>query len=115
MTAKVNTAGRNNLYRAPSSSLSKSAHRGSLPCHHFCFVIIFWDKVSCRPGWSLTCYVAQDGLELLFLLRLSPKSWDYRYSACPYSQLMLHKGWNPGLTHTTLPTKPHPLAYLMRL
>ena len=42
-------------------------------CVYVCF-----KTVSCSPGWPQTCYVAEDGLELLILLLLPLRSKDYR-------------------------------------
>lgn len=33
----------------------------------------------CIPGWHRTCVVAKDDLELLVLVFLPPKCWDYRH------------------------------------
>ena len=38
---------------------------------------IFVKVISC-PGWSQTCYVAKDDLELLIFLPLPLQYWDYR-------------------------------------
>lgn len=41
------------------------------------FLLVFWDKVSCIPGWPPTHYVAEGDLELLIFLPRLPKSWEF--------------------------------------
>lgn len=53
------------------------------PC--FCS---FWARVSCSPGWSWTCYVAEAGLEFLVLLALPFRTWDRRH-VLPHPPLCL--------------------------
>lgn len=38
----------------------------------FYFILFYCDMASCIPVWSLTHYVAKDGLELPILLSPSP-------------------------------------------
>ena len=40
---------------------------------------VFWDRVSCSPGWPQTHYVAEDDLELLTLCPPLPKCEEYRH------------------------------------
>lgn len=40
--------------------------------------VLFCFEISCIPGWSQTCQVVDDDLELLILLSPPPKYYDYR-------------------------------------
>lgn len=45
-------------------------------------IVIFFERVSYSLGWSKTQYEAEDGLELVILLPVPLKYWDY--SCCPH-------------------------------
>lgn len=42
-----------------------------------------FDRISCIPDWSRSCYVAEDNAEVLIALLLLPKCWDYDYRCVP--------------------------------
>ena len=48
-------------------------------CLCLCLFSVSLSSVSCSSSWSWTCYLAEDGLELLFLLPPSSKCWYFRH------------------------------------
>lgn len=53
-----------------------------LPPHLHC--VYFWNRFLCNSGWPWPSYVPKVGLELLILLPLHLKGWDYRQMPpCP--------------------------------
>jgi hypothetical protein len=85
---------------------------GTAPSIHH----VFWDSVSCSPGWPQTCFIAEDDFELLILLPTSPKVRDYKcVPLCPvYSVQGINPGlWMPSKHSTgwaTAPCSLHPLV-----
>lgn len=63
---------------SPSSSTLAVATRPVQGYKFFPYRLLFRDKVSHIPGSSETHHVAEDDLELLTFLLLSPKCWDLR-------------------------------------
>lgn len=60
----------------------------------FCLLAyLFGNGVSCNPGWTGICYVAEHNLELLTLLSPLPKCWDDRHLS-------------PNVVHAMLETEP---------
>lgn len=61
-------------------------------------LFVFWNKVSCSPGWHRTCYVAEDSLGHFL------PSAEISGPATTFGFMVLVT----GLHSSTLPTEPHP-------
>lgn len=70
-------------------------------CHllFFALFFIFWDSVSCSPGWLQTSYVAEIDLELLILLLPLPKCQGYSVSVAP--SFHAAEAQTQGFTHVS--------------
>lgn len=58
---------------------------GSFYNYGFSSLLLLWfHRVPCSPGCSLSCHLVEAGLEHLILLSPPPTSWDYRHAPpCP--------------------------------
>jgi hypothetical protein len=72
---------------------SLSLYSNIIPQQHFAPELFFvsWEKVSCSPGWTPTCYVAEGDLELLIILPAPPRWWNGRQALAyiVYTVLMI--------------------------
>lgn len=76
----------------------------------FWFGVWFWGRMPCSPGWSWTCYIAKDNLELPILFSLPPECWDD--SICTMPHFWGAGEWIQGFLHARQALNQ--LSYILR-
>lgn len=46
---------------------------------------VFWNGISCAPGWPWTCHTVKDNFEFPILLLVPPKFWDEKVWVAPHA------------------------------
>lgn len=78
----------------------------------FFFLLVFWDRVSCIPGWPPTHYVAEDYLELWIFLPQLPKCWEFTGIHHHTQQDSISKNYKKG-TNELKKSKPTTLQKMV--
>lgn len=86
----------------------------SLTC--ILFILHFWDRVLCSPGYLGSLYVVEDDPEFLIFQPPPPKFWDIRHRLPCWFSLVLGMGTKSWLCWASTPlAELHPKPYTFPL
>lgn len=86
----------------------------SLSC--ILFILHFWDRVLCTPGYLGSLYVVENDPEFLIFQPLPSKFWDIRHRLPCWFSLVLGMGTKTWLCWTSTPlAELHPKPYTFPL